>query len=95
MKKDFGIGVVWNVEGSSWINTSPQVRDKVAIKRYALGDDSNSIYRYILYFENTEHYSYYFSDETGDRYNVNTYRNGTHTLRFNSDAPSILFISGS
>lgn len=54
----------------------------------------DAFYRYKLYFTNTKHYSYKFFDETGDSYSVNTYRAGDHFVRFDSDKPKIVYISG-
>jgi len=92
-KKDFGIGVSWPPTGGSWVQTPSIVRARAAITRYSLGPCSGA-WKYELYFTNTEHYHYYFYDETGDYYGVNTFRNGDHYVRYNSSAPDIVYISG-
>jgi hypothetical protein len=93
-KRDFGIAVSWAVGDTQWKNTSPDVRERSAITRYKLYEYDGS-WKYMLEFSNEEHYDYYFYDETGDKYEVNTFRNGDHYVRYDSDQPNIVFISGS
>lgn len=93
-KTDFGISVIWPVGDSSWKNTDSNTRTTAAITRYTLYQ-YDGFYKYMLYFTNTEHYDYYFYDETGDRYEVNTYRNGDHYVRYDSNKPEIIYIKGS
>lgn len=93
-KTNFGISVNWPVSDSSWKNTDAAVQSRAAITRYALWK-YDGLYTYKLMFTNTEHYNYYFYDETGDSYQVNTYRNGDHYVRYGSDSPNIVYISGS
>jgi hypothetical protein len=95
-KKNFGIAVSWPVTiNSDWILTSGDVKSRAAITQYALYKYNGSTYDYKLYFTNTEHYNYLFYDETGDSYRVNTYRNGDHFVRYNSEEPKIVYIKGS
>jgi hypothetical protein len=93
-KKDFGITVNWPVEDITWKNTTSEIERRAAITRYALYK-YDGFYKYQLYFTNKEHYNYYFYDETGDMYQVNTFRNGDHFVRFNSDEPRIVYVTGS
>ncbi len=93
-KKDFGIAVAWPLTGNNWTDTTAEVKSIAAIPRYSLGAYGGT-WAYILYFSNTEHYDYYFYDKTGDSYQVNTYRNGDHYVRYNSSDPAIAFIKGS
>lgn len=93
-KTPFGIGVSWPVGDSRWKATTSVVKQRAAITRYALYQTSGQ-YQYILYFTNTEHYNYYFYDETGDYYQCNTFRNGDHWVRYNSNMPDIVYITGS
>ncbi|TFY64822.1 hypothetical protein EVG20_g5824 [Dentipellis fragilis] len=58
------------------------------------GSHNGTQWKYILNFTNTYKFDYYFYDETGDNYHVNTYRRGDHYVRFNSDKPKIIFIRG-
>ncbi|KAK4504830.1 hypothetical protein PRZ48_002792 [Zasmidium cellare] len=96
-KTNFGIAVDWPVSSShDWHSVTDDVKARAAITQYALyQQDEGSKYKYILYFTNYEHYDYYFYDETGDRYEVNTYRNGDHYVRFNSERPKIAYVTGS
>lgn len=93
-KSDFGICVDWPVGDSNWKQTKPNVVQTAAITSYALYQNSGA-YKYILYFTNTQNYNYFFYDETGDHYQVNTFRNGSHYVRFNSQKPNITFATGS
>jgi len=94
-KSDFGICVSWPVGTDRYKNTTPKVDSVASISRYALYDQNGTIYKYILYFTNSQRYNYYFYDETGDHYQVNTFRDGNHYVRFNSNKPNITFFSGS
>lgn len=93
-KKDFGISVNWPVGTDRFKNTTPKVKEKAAITEYKLYE-YNGFYKYKLEFVNTEHYNYHFYDETGDSYQVNTFTNGTHYVRYDSKNPDIVFIKGS
>jgi hypothetical protein len=92
-KSAFGIAADWPVGDSSWKYTDPSFRSVTAITRYALYAYEGA-YKYILYFSNTEHYDYFFHDQTGDSYEVNTYRSGDHFVAYDSDKPTIAYISG-
>ena len=95
--QNFGITVNWPVDtdSSDWVDTSDEVKKKAAITRYALYPIQNPVfYTYILCFTNTKNYDYFFSDETGDSYEVNTYESGDHSVRFNSSKPTIVYIRG-
>ncbi|PPU73626.1 hypothetical protein XcuCFBP2542_16380 [Xanthomonas cucurbitae] len=94
-KRDFGIDVNWPLTDNAWTDTNQDVKSTAAISRYALGPNGGGTWAYILHFSNTEHYNYYFSDKTGDGYQVNTFRNGDHYVRYNSSDPAITFIKGS
>jgi|GEM_PF-4730510 len=93
-KADFGIAVNWPIT-NGWMQATNNVANIASITRYNLSPNPNSYYAYILYFTNTQHYDYYFHDETGDSYEVNTYVNSDHYVRYNSDKPTISYISGS
>jgi hypothetical protein len=93
--KSFGISVNWPVMGSdSWISTNEAVSSRAKITQYALYAYDGT-WKYKLWFTNTEHYNYFFYDETGDYYQVNTFRNGNHYVRYNSESPTIVYITGS
>jgi hypothetical protein len=78
----------WIVQTSAFIGLT-------GISRYALDQRSASLYTYKLHFTNQVHYDYYFTDNSGDIYECNTFRNGDHYVRYNSDSPTIINISGS
>ncbi|KAI0820121.1 hypothetical protein BC628DRAFT_930669 [Trametes gibbosa] len=51
-----------------------------------------NIYSYTLDFENTANWRFYFKDASGDIYEVGTWINGFHHLKYNSDQPTIVAI---
>lgn len=75
-----------------WIATSPDVQRTLAITRYSLHRSPGFIYDYTLSFTNIVRYNYYFIDESGDEYCVNTFNTGNHSFNFNSKKPTIVFI---
>jgi hypothetical protein len=89
----FGIAVNWPVAGKGWIATTPTVQQRAKITECQLFE-ANTVWRYSLNFVNTAHYNYFFYDETGDYYQVNTFRNGTHYVAYDSDKPTIAYIRG-
>ena len=94
-KKDFGITVYWTPSPKdNWIPTAGDVIKIAAIDKYSLFEYNGRTYKYKLSFVNTEHYDYKFFDGTGDSYRCNTYRNGSHTVYYNSDDPTIKYIKG-
>lgn len=90
----FSVSVRWTVGDTTWKSTPADVKRITAITRYSLHKNSDSIYAYRLNFTNTENYDYFFRDDSGEMYEVNTFSNGDHYLRYNSDTPSIVEISG-
>lgn len=94
-KEDFGMSVVWPVSENKWVDASSDVKSTAGISQYKLHSSGSPFFDYVLEFSNTEAYRYYFSDKTGDRYEVNAYNNKDQFVRFNSKKPTILFISGS
>ncbi|WP_420551203.1 hypothetical protein [Tenacibaculum aiptasiae] len=94
-KKPFQINVDWEVRKiKKWINTTPDVKTASAISKYALYNQHGITYKYRLEFVNSKHYDYHFTDASGDTYSCNTFRNGTHFIRYNSSAPNIVTIEG-
>ena len=93
-KSNFGICLNWIVGDCGWKQTAGNVQATASITSYALCPNTGA-WKYILYFVNTQHYNYYFYDQTGDYYQVNTFRNGSHYVRYNSDKPTIVFVTGS
>lgn len=91
--KDFGIVVNWPVGDRSWKDTTEEVKKVTGITRYRLWAVGSFPSRYELDFTNTILYSYTFTDETGDRYQFNTWTTGNHSAQYNSEKPTIVFIS--
>ena len=96
----FNIAVNWPVAHAGawdeWKATGDDVRGTARITRYNLykyGTPSDN-WNYMLQFTNEDTYHYYFTDQEGDTYSVNTFRNGDHYLRYNSNAPNIVRVSG-
>ena len=95
--KPFSIDVNWPV-GNGWVMTTDEVRTTAGITQYNLSEipeDVGSDYQYILKFNNTDTYDYYFYDETNDSYEVNTFTTRTHYVQYNSEKPTIVRITGS
>ena len=102
-KHDFTLAVNWPVT-TDWVPTSSEVQQIAGITRYKLlyeprpepppGEKPPPIwFNYHLWFTNTEHYDYYFSDKS-DHYENNTYINRDHYVDYNSDDPTIVSITG-
>ncbi|KAL9100766.1 MAG: hypothetical protein Q9163_003898 [Psora crenata] len=95
-KANFHVSVTWPLRGDDWIDTPQDIRVKTAIWRYKLHTSSNPFFDYVLEISITDdHYNYYFGDETGDSYNLNTWVAGDHLVHFNSKNPTIVSIAGS
>jgi len=92
--KDFGIVVNWPVGDGSWKDTTGEVKKVTGITRYRLWAVESFPFRYELGFTDTMRYNYSFSDEAGNVYQVNTWTTGDHFIRYNSEKPTIVFISG-
>ncbi|KAL9627163.1 MAG: hypothetical protein Q9204_006767 [Flavoplaca sp. TL-2023a] len=95
-KEDFGLVVDWPFDkNSDWKSTRNDVQDTAAITRYSLYSSSSPIYDYVFEMTNTVDYNYYFNDQSGDSYPINTIEKGDHLVRYNSKKPNVLFITGS
>ena len=95
-KKRFGAGVTWVVGTDDFKSVGEPTYTRAAISKYALYDQDGSSYQYRLKFININgvHYDYYFYDETGDYYRVDTLADGEHFVRYNSSMPNIAYILG-
>lgn len=51
------------------------------------------LFDYHLWFTNTEHYEYYFTDKTDEHYENNTYINRDDYISYNSNSPTIISIT--
>lgn len=96
-KSTFFQEVDWPVENpQTWVTITSEEIETTEITRYSLSDNYRmSYYDYRLLFTNLKHYDYYFVDEDGDIYECNTYRNGNHYIRYNSNKPTIKMVKGS
>ena len=95
-KANFRVSVHWTVGADSWIDTPMDIRNKTAIWRYKLHLSSSPFSKYVLEISITDdHYDYYFGDATGDSYSLNTWVAGDHLVRYGSNDPTIVTISGS
>lgn len=92
-KRAFEVDVDWHVDGK-WHQTGDGLNMKTGITSYDLGKSSSPFYDYYLEIHVRETYNYYFTDEEGDTYNLNTYVAGLHIVRFNSNKPTIKRVKG-
>jgi hypothetical protein len=96
-KKPFDIRVNWIPGEDKFVVADQAVLDTAGIASYNL---TTSAFRYCggwsfsLEFTNTKNYNYIFYDETGDYYRVDCYLTGNHSVRFNSEKPTIVRITG-
>ena len=103
VKQPFSLGVSWQVWKSVHGPSASDLKNVAAITyalvyewpyfRDAQGGDGR-MYTWCLDFTNELHYNYWFQDEEGDVYNVNTFRNGDHFVCYNSKKPTIVRVSG-
>ncbi|KAF7190359.1 hypothetical protein HII31_08277 [Pseudocercospora fuligena] len=96
-KPAFGVSVDWRLGSSAWEPTDASVEATAYISQYALYSYTGILpYDYIIYFTNVgdKNYDYHFYDATGDAYEVNCFGDGGHYVRFKSEKPEILFITG-
>jgi len=83
--------VYWPVGNQDWKPTTLGVQTSVNILRYRLYENSG-VYSYVLEFTNNRHWLFHFWDQTNEVYEVETYRNGDHYLRYSSRSPAIHFV---
>jgi len=76
---------------------SKDVQNKTAITWYKHdAAPAASIYKYELTISVSDTYNYTFTDEEPDTYKLNVWdKSGTHFVRFRSEKPTIVKISGS
>ncbi|CAM6109645.1 unnamed protein product [Calypogeia fissa] len=86
--------VNWPV-GTMWKNTTAEVKEKTAIKKYELIEQGAlTYYGYMLRFDCDETYHYYFTDDTGDVYGCNVFLAGQHSVCYDSKKPTIVLVAG-
>ncbi|KAK4191215.1 hypothetical protein QBC35DRAFT_487661 [Podospora australis] len=60
---------------------------------YSLHDNEGGwVYDNILYIQNNRNFNYFFTDGTGDTYELSTNRLGVHYVRYNSRSPGIVSV---
>jgi len=93
-QNQFQRDVNWPV-GGGWKHQSDAIADKTGISYVKIFDSGyGHVYRYNFQFITTDSYDYYFYDEAGDDYHVNTLRTGKHSFDYNSDKPTIVKVTG-
>ena len=90
----FGTCVVWTLGDDSWKSTSSDFQATTGLSRWSLHHSSHPLYDFVLEFTNTQPYNYYFYDQEGDSYQVNTYKMTDHLVRYNSNKPNLAFAKG-
>lgn len=82
---------------TKWIVQTNNFTIDTGITRYNLDNRTsiidNILFRYRLRITNLRNYNYFFTDESGDVYNINTFIVGDHQVQYNSDDPTIKLIS--
>jgi hypothetical protein len=84
------IPVYWLVGDNTWKPTSGEVLGR-CITRYSLFRNSG-YYDNILYITNNQRRVFWFWDETGDYYEIDTYLERDHYVRYNSNQPTIRWV---
>jgi len=83
--------VNWRVGDDTWNDTTGSISS--IITRYKLYYNGfPNIYSYTLEFSNKLYSEFFFMDESGDKYQVVTWRDGDHWLKYNSDKPTIVSV---
>jgi len=91
-----GIAVDWHLApNDDWKEATKEVKDTVSISRYYLMRLAGGLYHYELGFTNTRHWDFHFWDSVpgSTPYQVDTYWNRDHWVRFKSDNPNISYIT--
>ncbi|KAF8551541.1 hypothetical protein OG21DRAFT_264641 [Imleria badia] len=87
----YPIPVRWAVGDDTWKETTGEVLAR-GITRYRLYPNTWSVWKYRLEFTNVQNRLFWFWDETGDCYEVDTFGGGEHSVTFNSDGPAIRWV---
>ena len=90
----FNRSVDWPVD-DKWHNTSDDFAAETGITSYIVGNSSNPIFDYYIQFITNQDYDYFFTDESPDTYENNVSDTSEdHITRYNSDKPTIKFVTG-
>jgi hypothetical protein len=93
----FKIDVDWPATSNeNWVDVSSEVRNQTGIIRYRnYRNSGNWVYDYCLEIENErDNYEYQFTDGEPDTYDLKVSSKGNHTIKFNSNNPSIRRVWG-
>ena len=90
----YAMNVSWPVMGDTWQPVTGEMRTHLGISQYKLYPNAGLIYKYILKINNYDTFNYFFRDEEGDSYQLNTWTKGEHYVRYNSDKPKIVYVVG-
>lgn len=93
----FGIALDWKVQPagqSKWKNTTSDVEGRAKLTRFKITQDNGLVFKYQLEITNTDTYNYFFYDEEGDAYQINTFSKGDHWVNYNSEHPTIAYVRG-
>src|SRR6186713_696443 len=90
----FTVSVNWGVDGT-WRNTSDDFAKTTGITAYNVGKSSSPLFDYYLQITTNQDYDYFFTDASPDTYELNVVDvDDSHIIRYNSDSPTIKYITG-
>jgi len=90
----FTKGVNWPVD-DKWHTPPQDFIDATGITTYKVGHSKNIIYDYYIEITTNQDYNYGFTDEESDTYHLNVVDiKDDHLVRYNSDKPTIIYVSG-
>lgn len=83
--------VSWPDTGSddSWKNPGQRIKDIFDITQYCLCNNTGFWYDHTLWIDVREAWNYRFYDESGDYYDLSTYKTGSHYVDYDSNKPNI------
>lgn len=92
--RPFSRDVHWKVNGEMHDTLPDGEKMMTGINSYALGNSASPFYDWFLEVHVDKTYNFWFTDEEGDTYNLNTWVQGNHIVRFNSKKPTIVHVKG-
>jgi len=98
-RQNFDIAVHWPADNKvNWPDKNGDFYKKTGINMYMVKKDNyNPFYTYEVEIRADWPFTYTFYDETGDSYSVSIWMvgmNPEHSVRFNSDRPTIVRVTG-
>ncbi|KAH7185998.1 uncharacterized protein B0J16DRAFT_415295 [Fusarium flagelliforme] len=99
-REPFDVQVHWPADNiNNWPDKNGDFYKKTGIHMYRITkDDYNPFYTYEVKIRADWPFTYTFYDESGDDYSVSIWMvgmNEDHTVKFNSDRPTIVRVTGS